>query len=816
VESDELFTSYAAAAFDDKHVGTGKTVTVTGISVTGDDVGNYTHNTNATTTADITQRTLTVTATGVNKVYDSTTAATVTLSDDRLEGDTLNTAYASAEFDTKHVGTGKTVAVTGISVTGDDAGNYSFNTTASTTADITAATVTGSITADNKVYDGTTSATIASRSLSGAFEGDDVSLTGGSANFESKTVGTGKTVTATGLSLDGADAGNYQLASTSATTAADITAATVTGSITADNKLYDGTADATIASRSLTGAIEGDEVSLIGGTATFANKEVGTGKLVTATGLSLSGADAGNYELASTSATTFADITGRSLTVTATGVSRVYDGTTDAAVTLSHNGVAGDDLTPSYTAAEFDTKHVGTGKSISVTGITVTGADAGNYSFNTTASASADISAATVTGSITADNKVYDGNTSATIASRSLTGVISPDDVELSGGTATFDTKHVGDAKTVTATGLSLSGADAGNYELASTSATALADITARTLTVSATGVNRVYDGTADATVTLSDDRVSDDALSTSYTSASFDNKNVGTGKPVSVSGINVTGADAGNYTFNTTAATTANITPATVTGHVTASNKVYDGTAAATIASRSLTGEIEGDDVSLSGGTALFSDKHVGDGKTVTATGLGLSGTDAGNYELASTSATTTADITARTLVVEATGDNKAYDGTTAATVTLSDDRVESDELFTSYAAAEFVDKNIGTNITINVTGISVTGADAGNYLYNSNAVTAADITARALTVSATGDNKVYDGTTDATVTLFHDGVETDDLSASYATAEFEDRNAGTNKTINVTGISVTGADAGNYTFNTETTATADITPER
>ena len=48
------------------------------------------------------------------------------------------------------------------------------------------ATVTGSITANNKIYDGTTAATIATRALSGALAGDDVSLSGGTASFASK------------------------------------------------------------------------------------------------------------------------------------------------------------------------------------------------------------------------------------------------------------------------------------------------------------------------------------------------------------------------------------------------------------------------------------------------------------------------------------------------------------------------------------------------------------------------------------------------------------------------------------------------------
>jgi len=46
-----------------------------------------TFNTTASTTADITARALTIGATGVNKIYDGSTAATATLSDNRISGD---------------------------------------------------------------------------------------------------------------------------------------------------------------------------------------------------------------------------------------------------------------------------------------------------------------------------------------------------------------------------------------------------------------------------------------------------------------------------------------------------------------------------------------------------------------------------------------------------------------------------------------------------------------------------------------------------------------------------------------------------------
>ena len=70
----------------------------------------------------------------------------------------------------------------------------------------------------------------------------------------------------------------------------------------------------TAGTRSLSGVIAPDAVTLIGGTATFNDKNVGTGKTVTLTGATLSGVDARNYALSSVSTTT-ADITAKNLTI---------------------------------------------------------------------------------------------------------------------------------------------------------------------------------------------------------------------------------------------------------------------------------------------------------------------------------------------------------------------------------------------------------------------------------------------------------------------------------------------------------------------
>jgi hypothetical protein len=135
-----------------------------------------------------------------------------------------------------------------------------------------------------------------------------VTLTGGTATFDDKNVGTGKQVSVSGISISGADAGNYNLTNTSAQTTSNITAKQVTGSFTAADKVYDGNNSASITGRSLNGVLGSDDVSLSGGTATFNNADVGQNKTVTGTDFTLAGADKDNYSLASSTLTTTASI----------------------------------------------------------------------------------------------------------------------------------------------------------------------------------------------------------------------------------------------------------------------------------------------------------------------------------------------------------------------------------------------------------------------------------------------------------------------------------------------------------------------------
>ena len=198
-------------------LGQDKTVTVNSITLT-DGTGlasNYSISPGQTTTADVTAKALTVSGiTASDKTYDANTTATLNTGSvtytGKVDGDDFNGTYTGA-FSDKNVGTGKTVTITP-SYTGSDVSNYSVTDHSTVTADITAKALTVSgITASDKTYDGSTSATMDGTSAvySGLVSGD--TLTGTySGVFADANVGTGKTVTITS-SYSGTDVNNYTI-----------------------------------------------------------------------------------------------------------------------------------------------------------------------------------------------------------------------------------------------------------------------------------------------------------------------------------------------------------------------------------------------------------------------------------------------------------------------------------------------------------------------------------------------------------------------------------------------------------------------------
>ena len=246
---------------------------------------------------------------------------------------------------------------------------------------------------------------------------------------------------------------------------------------------------------------------------------------------------------------------------------------------------------------------------------------------------------------------------------------------------------------------------------------------------------------------------------------------------------------------------------PLTVQGFVPG-NKPYDGNANAAIAAYGSlsTGVIFPDQVFLdhSAAGAVFSDKNVQNGKTVTAYGYALTGAQKDNYSL--TQPTGTANITKADLHIymNVSGADKMYDGNTDAVVTFSSDKVAGDEIIIS-GTGKFDNKNAGVNKTVSPFGVSLSGGDAGNYNIDlSLAPGLADISQRPLTVSAGTDTKQYDGTVSSSVlpTITSGLIQSGDTFGFSQV--FDSAAAGTGKTLSVAGWVSDGNGGANYDVST------------
>ena len=164
-------------------------------------------------------------------------------------------------------------------------------------------TVSG-ITAANKKYDGGTSATVNASGaiITGKETGDDltVSVSAGS-TFDSADAGS-RTVTLGALTLGGASAGNYKLAASGnqTTATANITAKDVSiSAATVNDKGYDGNANATVASVTITGVSSalsmGTDFDVT--SATFPDADADTANVDVTINVALKGTAANNYNL---------------------------------------------------------------------------------------------------------------------------------------------------------------------------------------------------------------------------------------------------------------------------------------------------------------------------------------------------------------------------------------------------------------------------------------------------------------------------------------------------------------------------------------
>jgi gliding motility-associated-like protein len=756
------------------------------------------------------------------KVYDQTTDVTGTGFDvnNLLSGDEVIITH-SAAFDDKHAGISKPVTFTGIEISGGaQADNYTLETLTGTAyATITQKPlVLSSFSAADKVYDGNTIVS-GTGFNNNSYSGDDLDFDY-TAVFENEHVGEDKPVNYTGITISGGDdQGNYYLSDNTGTAWANIAPAPLTITVTPGQTKVYGASDPVSFTYTTSGLMVGD--GMIGSLSRATGNNVGEYAIAQNTLKADDGNDGNNYSVTFVPANF--SITPRALTITAKDIlkaqgteyvfnnadfettpSPLYYSDAITSVDFACAGAATDAIPGTYAITPSNAVGTGLGNySISYENGTLTVAENKPLTLS----------------DIVADDKIYDGNTTASISSYGTLSDVVPEHPDVSlvttAASASFSSKNVGASRTVTITGLSLTGSDADFYIIGNQ--TTNAAITARDLTLdNFVAGSKIYDGNTNVDGDgFEDDRVGSDELTFSYDVA-FTDKNVADGKTVNFNNITISGgADQNNYNLVTLSGTAiADITVRTLElSGLKADNKTYDGNTDVGGAGFS-DNRVSGDDLEFSY-TADFADKNVANGIAVNYTGISISGgVDKDNYVLDSDEGSTTANITRRDLTLSNfTADGKVYDGNAnvLSGLNFTDNRVAGDVLEFSHTAT-FNNENVGVDKTVNHS-ISLTGgASAGNYtLVTTTAQTQADITARTLNIDFTASDKTYNATTDVTINATDDRVGGDELGISY-TAAFDTRHAGVNKDVNITGITLTGVDKDNYATASEVTVKATI----
>jgi hypothetical protein len=222
---------------------------------------------------------------------------------------------------------------------------------------------------------------------------------------------------------------------------------------------------------------------------------------------------------------------------------------------------------------------------------------------------------------------------------------------------------------------------------------------------------------------------------------------------------VDFTPTDTADYN-NASTDVKINVDKKSLTPSITADNKDYDGSIAATIHC-TLTGVLAGDTANVScSGTGSFADANAGSGKTVRSSDLTLSGSASGNYQLSTTTATTTATINKAKATITVTPYHVTYDGN-AHTATGSAKGVLNESL-SGLNLSGTTHTNAATYGTDPWTFTDVTGN------YNDTSDTVSDSIAKAtLSVTANDTSRTY-GDPNPTFTASYSGFKNSETLAT------------------------------------------------
>ena len=763
----------------------------------------------------VTPRALTVAGlTGVTKTYDGTVTAPIAglaSLTGKLTGDAVGFTSSSALYSSKDVGTGKTIAVAGATLTGADAGNYYLNTIVAS-GDITKANLTVTAVADAKTYNGLAYAGGNGVAYAGLVNGETAAVLGGTLAYGGTSQGA-INVGSYAITPSGLTSGNYAISYANGALTVNKAALTVTASDV--TKTY-GQA-VTLSGYTLSGLQNGETV---GGVTLTSSGAVATAGVAGSPYAIVPSAAAGgtfnsaNYVIGYVNGAL--TVNKAALTITATAASKNYNGLAYAGGNgVSYSGFVNAETS---TALGGTLSYAGTAQGAINAGtyaITPSGLTSGNYAI-TFASGALTVSPVALTVTAANDAKTYDGLAYAGGNGVTYAGFVNSETTAVLTGVVSYGGTSQG-AKNAGSYVITPSGLSSGNYTISYASGT---------LTVNKAAL----------TVKANDDAKLSGNLDNSPAYAGVSYTGLVNGETGSALGgtLTIARTNAGTETAGTYAGV---LVPSGLTSanyNLTYQNGSYTiiGTSQLLVQLDNLTTTYgtsptysvasvsyyksggSGTQVYLNGSVAASGNNiTVTDGAYVTTFTLatvsplygtsgslrvGVYGVDAtskvigtGEPNFNSIFVTGAHTVIQKPLTLTGlTGINKTYDGTKAANISgvgLSG-VIGSDVVSLAYSSAQYDSKDVGQTRTILVADAALSGTDAANYTFSTFTATG-DITPAPLTVTAANASKTYNAATYA-----------DGAGVAYSGLVNGETSAVLSGTVAYGGTSQGAVDAGSY----------------
>ena len=371
----------------------------------------------------------------------------------------------------------------------------------------------------------------------------------------------------------------------------------------------------------------------------------------------------------------------------------------------------------------FDSRNAGSRDLLVNNGYVVDDGNGGlNYAV-VTHTASGNIAKATLDLQAASDSRTYNG-TVASNGTVGVTGLFGTDKV--TGLSQSFDSRNAGSRDLLVNGGYQVNdGNNGGNYTVVTHKASG--NIAKATLDLQAASDSRTYNGTvaSNGTVGVSGLFGTDQVTGLSQ---SFDSRNAGSRDLLVNNGYVVDDGNGGNNYDVVTYTASGNIAKAKLDAviGVGALDRAYNGLLGVDLdySQARIVGTLFGaDQVSVAHtGTGTMANKRTGVNKQVNIQGLGLSGADAGNYELSDSTAQTQADISKASIgsVSGLKGIDRQVNGSNSVAIDVSGAHlsqvVAGDQVFVSGAQGSVANNQVGTHL-VSITDIDLGGADADNY---------------------------------------------------------------------------------------------------